>query len=431
MINNPASLLKASRLLIGCLLVVIVVLGFALIVQTIGKAGQPSEVGQVNVLANSNDKCVVCHNNATPGIVEQFGHSTMAGAKVICSDCHVVKGDYPGAKEHEGAYILSSPTVTMCQKCHQVEVAQFEHSRHALPAYVAVFGSKDLSPDLMVQFQSVPEGNFDPVKSRNAIFTLEGPAVTRFACESCHNIGKPAVDGSVGQCQKCHLRHEFSLEQARRPETCNNCHIGPDHPQWEIYQESAHGVAYATMGNTWNWDADPGTLSSKDFPAPTCAICHFSGFGGTATTHDVGDRLTWFLAAQVSARRPSWQDNKVRMQSVCFECHNKDFIDVFYADADKGVDAINGRVQEADTIIQPLQDKGLLTADPFDDPIDFVYFENWHHFGRTAKFGMWMQGADYTQWHGAYEMLSRLAELRALVQQKLDASTIPTPTPRP
>lgn len=431
MTSKFSSIFSASRLLIGSLLVVIVVLGFALVIQTISKAGQPSEVTQVNVLADSNDECVVCHKNATPGIVEQYGHSTMAGAKVNCSDCHVVKADYPGATEHEGTYILSSPTPAMCQKCHQAEVAQFDNSRHGIPAYVAVFGSKDLTPEQMAQFQAVPEGNFDPAKARNAIFAIEGPAITRFACESCHNIGKPNPDGSVGQCQKCHLRHEFSLVQARKPETCNNCHIGPDHPQWEIYEESAHGVAYATMGDTWNWDADAGTLTTVDFPAPTCALCHMSGFGGTSTTHDVGDRLTWFSAAQVSTRRPAWEDNKVRMQSVCFECHNKEFIDALYTDADKGVEAINERVKEADTIIQPLIDQKLLTAAPFDEPIDFTYFENWHHYGRTGKFGMWMQGADYTQWHGAYEMLSDLAELREMTQQKLEAAGAPVPTPKP
>jgi hydroxylamine dehydrogenase len=419
---------NASRLLIVALLVIIVVLGLALVVQAIGKAGQPSEVGQVNVLENSNDDCVTCHRNSTPGIVEQFGHSSMAGADVSCRDCHEVKSDYPGAVEHEGTYVLSSPTTAMCEKCHGQEVAQFEQSRHGIPAYVAVVGSEGLTPDLMAQFEAVPEGNFDPNKARNAIFALEGPEITRFACESCHSIGKPAADGSVGQCQKCHLRHEFSLEQARKPETCNNCHIGPDHPQWEIYQESAHGIAYATLGGTWKWEAEPGTLTAADFPAPTCAICHMSGFGGTSTTHDVGDRLTWFLAAQVSTRRPSWQDNMVRMQGVCMECHNKDFIDAFYADADKGVEAVNARVKEADEIIQPLKDKKLLTADPFDEPIDFTYFENWHHWGRTAKFGMWMQGADYTQWHGAYEMLSDLSELREITKDKLDtASSTTTP----
>lgn len=422
--GKPESQNNSTRLWIGGLMVVIVVLGFAVVVQAIGQAGQPSAIGQVNVLENSNDACVVCHTNATPGIVDQYGHSSMAAAKVNCNDCHVVAANYPGAVTHEGASILASPSAAMCAKCHQNEVAQFNHSRHGLPAYVAVFGSQDLAPDLMAQFEAVPEGNFDPAKARNAIFALEGPAITRFACESCHNIGKPAADGSVGQCQKCHLRHEFSLVQVRKPETCNNCHIGPDHPQWEIYQESAHGIAYASMGDNWNWEAEPGTLTTLDFPAPTCALCHMSGFGGAGTTHDVGDRLTWFLAAQVSTRRPAWQDNLVRMQSVCLECHNRTFIETFYADADKGVEAVNARVAEADEIIQPLKDQGLLTKEPFDEPIDFTYFENWHHWGRTAKFGMWMQGADYTQWHGAYEMLSDLAELRELTRQKLEASGV-------
>ena len=422
MSEHPGTLLKSMRLWIGGLLIVIVVLGFAVVIQAIARAGQPSTVGQVNVLENSSDPCVVCHKNATPGIVDQYGHSSMAGAKVACRDCHSVAANYPGAVEHEGDFILPSPTTAMCEKCHQNEVAQFNHSRHGIPAYVAVFGSKELSSDLLVQFEAVPEGNFDPEKARNAIFTLEGPEITRFACESCHNIGKPAADGSIGQCQKCHLRHEFNLVQARKPETCNNCHIGPDHPQWEIYQESAHGIAYATLGDTWNWDAEPGTLTTLDFPAPTCALCHMSGFGGTGTTHDVGDRLTWFLAAQVSTRRPSWQDNLVRMQSVCMECHNKDFIETFYIDADKGVESVNNFVHQADDIIKPLKDEGLLTAAPFDEPIDFVYFENWHHWGRTAKFGMWMQGADYTQWHGAYEMLSDLAELNEMTRLKLEAA---------
>jgi hypothetical protein len=40
---------------------------------------------------------------------------------------------------------------------------------------------------------------------------------------------------------------------------------------------------------------------------------------------------------------------------------------------------------------------------------------------------MWMQGADYTQWHGAYEMLSDLAELREITQDKLDAANSETP----
>ena len=90
--------------------------------------------------------------------------------------------------------------------------------------------------------------------------TAECPFDQRGRGLARHSRGLPAADGSTGQCQKCHLRHEFSLEQARKPETCNFCHIGPDHPQWEIYQESPHGIAYATGGDDWNWEAEPGTL---------------------------------------------------------------------------------------------------------------------------------------------------------------------------
>ena len=53
-----------------------------------------------------------------------------------------------------------------------------------------------------------------------------------------------------------------------------------------------------------------------------------------------------------------------------------------------------------------------------------VFFDLWHHWGRTAKFGGWMQGPDYTQWHGAYEVLRELAELRDLVSEKLEEAGI-------
>lgn len=415
------------RVLVVGLLVVAALVGSALIARALvastpvaAEASRPP-----NALANSNDECVVCHRQTTPGIVEQYGISTMAAAEVRCIDCHQVGVEYPGAVEHEGTYVLGSPTTAMCQRCHSAEVAQFYNSRHSLPAHVAYAGTAQLSPEHLAMYAAIPEGSYAPDKSRNALFAIEGPDITEFACVTCHSVGDPAADGSVGQCQKCHLRHTFSLEQARKPETCNACHIGPDHPQWEIYQESPHGIAYMTMGHTWNWEAEAGTLTVEDFPAATCALCHFSGFGASGTTHDVGDRLTWYLFAPISERRPGWQDNLVRMQNVCRECHNQEFITDFYLAADKATEAVNARVVESDQIMKPLKDRGLLTAEPFDEPIDFTYFELWHHWGRTAKFGVWMQGPDYTQWHGIYEVLSDLAELREMVTAKLTAPLEP------
>lgn len=425
--NHNQRTIGSARVLIIALLTIIIVPGLALVMFAINQAITPQPERPVNVLATSTDTCVSCHRNTTPGIVEQYGRSTMAAANVSCQNCHEVPSDYPGAVEHEGTFVLNVPTTAKCQTCHQAEVAQFNQSRHGLPAYIAVAGTATLSEEHLRMYEAIPEGGYVPeqVQLRNALAVMEGPAITRFACENCHNIGKPALDGSVGQCSKCHVRHVFSLEQARKPETCNNCHIGPDHPQWEIYFESKHGIMYSTGGDRWHWEAEPGTLSVIDFPAPTCATCHLSGFGTTGTTHDVGDRLTWYLFAPISERRPAWQDNQVRMQSVCLACHNRNFIDTFYTDADAGTEAVNEFIRESDAIIQPLIDEGLWSDVPFDHPIKFVHYETWHHWGRTAKFGMWMQGADYTQWHGAYEVVKSLAELREMASHMLEPAETP------
>lgn len=412
------------RLLIFGLVVILVLAGLSLVLILITtSAGAPAVASvEVNALANSSDKCVQCHNQASPGIIAQYGMSTMAEAKVSCQNCHEVAANYPGAVEHEGTYVLQSPTTAMCETCHPAEVAQYNQSRHSIPAWIAVGGTEGVSDAVMAVYQSIPEGSYAPDKSRNAIAALEGKDVTRFACDTCHSIGKPAADNSIGRCQTCHQRHTFSLEQARKPETCNACHIGPDHPQWEIYQESAHGIAYATGGDDWNWDVEPGTATVEDFPAPTCATCHLSAFGGTATTHDVGDRLTWYLFAPISERRPVWEENKTRMTTVCLECHNQTFVDNLYTDADKATLSVNASVKESDALMKTFKDAGLITAEQFDQPIDFTYFELWHHWGRTAKFGTWMQGADYVQWHGAYEILSDLAEMRSYGEENLSAA---------
>jgi hydroxylamine dehydrogenase len=418
--NRKQGWLTAGRVLVIGLVGVVLVLGLILIIMAVSRSEEAAEgIARVNALANSDNECVKCHRNATPGIVEQYGFSTMAVAKVQCEDCHEVAKDYPGAVEHEGTYVLGSPTPARCEQCHQNEVKQYYASRHSIPAYAAMVGLEGLTQDERAKYDAIPEAEVKPNATRNALFAIEGPSVTAFACERCHGIGQPREDGSVGQCQKCHLRHEFSLEQARKPSTCNACHIGPDHPQYEIYMESPHGIAFAADGDNWNWDADPGTLTVDDFPAPTCALCHLSGFGASGTTHDVGDRLTWYLFQPVSDRRPGWQDNLVRMQNVCHMCHNDQFVTSFYTDADTLVATTNQWVTESDAMVAPLQDQGLMTKLPFDEPIDFIYFELWHHWGRTTKFGAWMQGPDYTQWHGAYEMLKAFEELQEMISEKL------------
>jgi hydroxylamine dehydrogenase len=402
--------MKSNLLWIGLLAAVVIVWVLTTVIVTPHSGEQAVRSSRVRT-ASLTGECVECHTRSSPGIVNQHGLSAHAAAGVTCSDCHAVGEDHFAAMDHYETTITGSPTSAQCEACHQAEVAQFERSRHGLPAHVAMVGTEGLTEEQLALYNRIEE--ITAVDSaRNSLYHLEGPEIARFACHGCHDIGRPNPDGSVGNCTDCHLRHEFSLEQARHPETCGACHIGPDHPQWEIYQESPHGIAYLIHGDDWNWDADPGTLTSQDIPAATCATCHMSGFGTQGTTHDVGERLTWFLFQQISQRRPGWEENGERMRQVCRECHSTDFVADFYTDADALVDSVNELCVEGQAIYTELSGEGLLTPEPFDQPIDFVNFDLWHHWGRTAKFGAWMQGPDYTQWHGAYELLRELAELR-------------------
>ena len=72
-------------------------------------------------------------------------------------------------------------------------------------------------------------------------------------------VGRINLDGSKGSCTSCHTRHRFSVMEARKPEACGQCHLGPDHPQIEIYMESKHGDIYTAHGDEYNWNAAPGT----------------------------------------------------------------------------------------------------------------------------------------------------------------------------
>ena len=103
--------MHGARVLIVGLTAVIVVLALALVAITVGRSSTPpaaDPAAPVDALAESDDGCVTCHRLQTPGIVEQYGHSTMAAAGVACQDCHVVEEGYPGSVPHVGRqfYVL-------------------------------------------------------------------------------------------------------------------------------------------------------------------------------------------------------------------------------------------------------------------------------------------------------------------------------------
>jgi hypothetical protein len=74
--------------------------------------------------------------------------------------------------------------------------------------------------------------------------------------------------------------------------------------------------------------------------------------------------------------------------------------------------------------------EGKLTKQPFDEPVEYLYFNMWHYDGRTAKHGAFMGGADFVQWHGNYELVSKLSELKhAAAELGLKSAPGKSPTP--
>lgn len=88
-------------------------------------------------------------------------------------------------------------------------------------------------------------------------------------------VGRINPDGSFGSCTACHPRHSFSIEIARKPYTCAQCHVEPDTPAWNVYKESKHGNICLSKKGEWNFDNVPWVLG-EDFSAPTCSVCHNS-----------------------------------------------------------------------------------------------------------------------------------------------------------
>ncbi len=361
-------------------------------------------------LVRATGKCAECHLRETSAIVREFETSRHAAKGVTCLDCHrPVEGQEP--LEHRGFTIAKGLTAANCRQCHSTEYDQFVGSRHAAPAWAAVSGPGDFTKEEVAAAEALHKGAVD--RPANALATREGPAAMTKGCKQCHAIGRPNADGTIGTCTQCHSRHAASVALARTPETCGQCHMGPDHSQIEIYHESKHGVLFEAQKSRMNLEAPPKQLTTADMPVPTCATCHMSGLEGMNVTHDTTQRLSYWLFAAVSDKRPTYASGQTAMKEICKKCHTTPRIDAFYAEAEKVVASTNDIVRESQKIMDGLRADGLLGGDQFDDPIQFTAFDLWHYYGRTAKHGAFMGGADFVQWHGYYELVNKLADIRS------------------
>jgi hydroxylamine dehydrogenase len=360
-------------------------------------------------LIRASGRCAECHRRETPAVVAEYERSGHAREGVSCLDCHAPAKGQPGV-EHRGFTIATKLSSANCRSCHARQYDEYARSRHAAPAWAAVRGAQDFTAAEVAFAERYNPGAVR--RPANALAQLEGASAQESGCLACHDVGRPNPDGSIGTCTDCHARHLASVALARMPETCGQCHMGPDHSQIEIYDESKHGVLFRLQRPTMRLDAPPDRLTTADMPVPTCATCHLSGLNGGGATHDVGQRLSWYLFAEVSQRRPDWQRARDAMQGVCRNCHTQSTVDSVYAGADAVVASTNAKVAAAEAVIARLRARHLLTPQPYDEPIEFTAFDLWHYYGRTAKHGAFMGGPDFVQWHGNYELLLKSTELR-------------------
>jgi hydroxylamine dehydrogenase len=399
---------------IGTALVVgLLFLAYQFVIQPEDSRATIPTLSAVSAVFGENKACVDCHQKKSPGIVKLHDDSKHAGRGVMCLDCHKpVAGQKALTKVHFKVAIVAQATPKNCARCHGAEVKQFAKSNHAAKSWYAVEGSKDFTTaELATNHLLDAKGQPINAGKANPVYTLIGKEAGAASCKVCHAIGKKNLDGSIGDCTKCHLRHKFDVAQARKPETCAQCHLGPDHPQSEVYAESAHGAYYQANKQDFNMSAPSKTLTVKDFPAPTCATCHMSALGSVKGTHDVGERLKWNLSPQIAAVRPDGLKHQATMNSVCLNCHAQPFIDGARASADKTINLTNQNVVKGKAILTDLRSAGLLGDKSFAHPIDFTFFELWHHEGRRARSGAVMGGPDYVNWHGIYEQNKALVEL--------------------
>ena len=288
---------------------------FALILSLLVLFGGPSMADK------ENEKCAACHRKQSPALVMEWEQSRHEKADIGCFDCHGADKTDVDAWTHEGVVISTLVTPKDCAQCHSQEYEQFSHSHHAKAGEII----NSLDNVLAEKAAGKPDNIADAV---NGCWQCHG-SIVKFKKDEKGNIiregkdGKPVIDsdtwpnsgigrlnpdGSKGSCHACHSRHAFQAKLSRSPENCGKCHMGPDHPQIEIYNESKHGIAFYANRDRMALDKEGDWILGKDYSAaPTCATCHMGGFMtpdgvSSGNSHDVGERISWTLRPVVSTK---------------------------------------------------------------------------------------------------------------------------------
>ncbi len=384
------------------------------------------------------DTCVDCHQQVTPNIVTDWQLSKHSQNDVSCSTCH---GDAHQTKEDFAKAEI--PTPSTCETCHETQVQQFSKGKHAL-AWAAM--------------EAMPTIHHQPME------LIEGQK----GCGGCHKIGlkseeeikKLKQEGAgfgLASCDACHTRHTFSVKEARQPQACQTCHMGFDHPQWEMYSSSKHGVRFLLKQN--------GTLP-ENTPAPTCQTCHMQD-----GNHEV--RTAWgFLAVRLPLPEDEqWKKDQItilqalgvldpegnptarldavkaadiarltqedfdrernKMIKTCNQCHSKNFAEEQLKRGDQIIRQVDRLLAEAIRIVAGLYKDGILEkpanyAYPFPDLLTFhdaptpieqrLFVMHLKHRMRAFQ-GVFHANPDYALWYGWSEMVRDLSEIKYMAEE--------------
>lgn len=382
--------------------------------------------------------CVDCHKTITPHIVSDWQLSKHGQNKIECTACH---GD-----QHQSAQDVAKvliPTPDTCAMCHSTQVQQFKSGKHALA---------------WASMKAMPTAHWQPME------LMEGMK----GCGGCHKIGlkteaeikglkKSGAGFGLASCDACHTRHIFSVKEASQPQSCRTCHMGIDHPQWEMYSASKHGVRYLLKQNG---------ILPETVAAPTCQTCHMQegnhanrtawgflavrlpmpedkqwaadratvlqGLGVLDPDGKPTARLDVVKAADVARlTQEDWQKERDKMVKTCNQCHSANFVKAELGKGDMMIKEADHLMAEAIRIIAELYKDGILVkpknyAYAFPDLLTFhdapttielkLFKMFLEHRMRTFQ-GTFHANPDYALWYGWSSMQYDLTEIKEMAKE--------------
>lgn len=437
-------------------------------------------------ISDLTQDCIACHSSVTPAIVADWrrsAHSKITPTKALerselerrisantlpdqlknvvvgCAECHLVNSAaHTDTMDHNDQKVHLTVTPKDCATCHPVEESQFQKN-------IMAFAHTNLSKNPVFGMLMKTINGTQELSKKGTTIKEPDEKTNSESCYSCHGtelkvtgkkvrstdygdlefvelsgwpndgVGRLNPDGSRGSCSACHTRHQFSIEMARKPYTCSQCHKGPDVPAYKIYSVSKHGVMFSSLNKEWDFKAVPWTVG-KDFNAPTCATCHVSLLVNqersviAKRTHQMNDRLPWrtfgLIYAHAHPKSPdtsiirnadglplpttysgvpateyliSPEEQKTRketLQNVCLSCHTPDWVQGHWGRFENTLKTTDAMTLSATKILMKAWDQKLADkTNPFDEAIEKQWTEEWLFYANSTRLSSAMIGADY------------------------------------